>query len=252
MRNPITASLVILALALVGQVAEAKPSKLERVKALISLAHQQMDIGEDEKALVHVRELLRVEPENPYAYYLSAKILSGLKRFPEAFKTVADGMRILPENNLLYFGRAEIYFAKGELKSALEDADHSLKIMEDFECRRLRARVAKRLGLYQRSADDYSVLIANFKKWFDNKVRYEELRSDYEARGRCYMQLKQYQKAVSDFTYLITTDVSTPIGYKLRAEAYTAMGKKDLAAADMTKSRMANDEWAPPSSFGHK
>jgi tetratricopeptide (TPR) repeat protein len=88
--------------------------------------------------------------------------------------------------------------------------------------------------MYPQSLADYNRLVAFGPEDEDAHRR----------RGELFMDMKEYSKAITDFTTAINLDKANAGSvYTLRAKAYQAMGKPDLAAKDLKSAKEFNERF---------
>jgi len=74
---------------------------------------------------------------------------------------------------------------------------------------------------------------------------------DFNGRGRCYLELKQFQKAVDDFSIVLRLRFGYPEALKMRARAYRGLGKLDAANKDLQAADKEIEDFAPPANLGN-
>ncbi len=86
-----------------------------------------------------------------------------------------------------------------------------------------RANAYNKMQMPQKAIDDYSkAIILEFKD------------ADYYYRGKTYLALGQYKKAISDYNTIINRDLDSdnPFPYEGRGNAYQQLGQTKRAALD--------------------
>jgi len=204
--------------------------------------------GEDEKALVVSAEAIRKWPTVTFFHIYRARILGNLKRYNEALKCCDKAVALVPKSFECQDARAEIYYSMGKTAEAIAACDRAILLnKDDVGGRRLRAKLNRNIGNYDKAVEDMTyVLVAEKGKRIGDPSRSRDL----EMRGKCYMESKKYQLAVDDFTTLIKVRMGYGEAYRLRAKAYEAMGNKEQAKRDMYKAAATGDDWAPPGFIG--
>ena len=92
-----------------------------------------------------------------------------------------------------------------------------------------------RRGVAYNWKKDNDSAIADFTKAIELEPNRVEL---YLNRGSIYfIELQNYELAISDFTKAIELNPKNDFFYRMRARSYDAVGRKDLADADLQKAR---------------
>jgi tetratricopeptide (TPR) repeat protein len=189
----------------------------------------------------------------------------------EAIKVSEEHIKESPKNVSGYDILAQAHEAKRQFAQAAVDLSKAIKLDPTYREDLVgRAILYHDLGLFQKSADDYSTVIEMGKITpfhrpttmtldellyrratdYQSMGKFDKAIADYndilkmdpdqeEAlryRGDCYFKEKMYDKAVSDYSKSIECDsMSAGSTYLARAKAYDMLNKKDLAAADRRK-----------------
>ncbi len=197
-----------------------------------------------EQSSQDLQKAVELNPKNTYAFSMLAKALKKGMKHSEAIK-VYNAMLLKggPDANL--FGRrAACYSHTNQLDKAIKDYDQAIKIygkgtaflpqkspdsltkdqrldynkywLERVECR-------EHLGQIDQGISELTAYIAGV-------VRPE---SAYEIRQRLYRSKGQYDKALSDLTYLIKKDAYIGENYSARAEVLQKLGRIAEAKQDL-------------------
>jgi tetratricopeptide (TPR) repeat protein len=166
-------------------------------------------------------------------YHLRAYGNKGLGNLTEAIQdltTILDKYSPRANTILVYRARAELYEAINKPDKAISDLYKALAINPKFDtCYEQLARVHEHLGQLQKAVDDLTAVI---------KINPAD-ETSYVGRGRLKLKLGRYADAVADLSKSIELDPRlTSKAYDDRAEAYTKLGKVDLAAKDRATSAM--------------
>jgi tetratricopeptide (TPR) repeat protein len=143
----------------------------------------------------------------------------GPNRYPQAIQQFTDALSINANSWNAYYQRAVANQGLGKLDAALEDYQAALQLNPNLvEAATARAAIFADKGDVKRS-------VVELTKVIDLKPNVEA----HYRRGDSYAALKQYDKAVEDFTWVIEQVRDAPYVYFARANAKRAMG--DLAGA---------------------
>lgn len=168
-----------------------------------------------------------------YAYIASAheraeaKVQEGIKnlapnRYDQAIKLFDEAISIDSNSWNAYYQRAVANQNLNKLDAALEDYQASMQLNPNLiEAATARAAIFAEKGDARRAVDELSKVI-------DRKPSVEA----HYSRGDGYVTLKQYDKAIEDFTWVIDQVRDAPYVYFARANAKRAMGDVPGAAED--------------------
>jgi tetratricopeptide (TPR) repeat protein len=201
---------------------------------LRALAERQLDIPTN--VVADCNTALAIGLKNEDLYHLRAGAYKELGELKKAFddyntllqlhahdRTKPDGLWAV------YDGRGELYEGLGQPDKAVADFTTSIKLHPNQERSYVAAaKLHDRLGQPAKAVDDYS----GFLKYFPQDSQ------AWAERGRFYLKIKKYQEAQSDLTKAIEMEPNAyPKLYEARAEAYTKLGKLDLAAKDRKEAK---------------
>lgn len=127
------------------------------------------------------------------------------------------------------------YLASGNKPKAIEEwTIHIKSNPKDDKVLFNRANLYRAMHKLPEALADYNKLVAMSPDDEDAHRR----------RGEVYMDQHDYNKAIEDFTKTIELDKSNAGSvYVLRAKAYQAIGKPDLAAKDLKLAKEFDDRW---------
>ena len=131
-----------------------------------------------------------------------------------------------------YIGRGQVYRLKGDYDSAIRDFTKAIELKFYFQAYRERAIVYHLKGNYGAALTDYTLAITH------DRLNH----SLYYKRGSVYNKIKQYDKAIADWTVVIQLTADA-IGYYNRGIAYKEQGKFDEAIFDFTKAIDLNSKF---------
>ena len=85
--------------------------------------------GNFDRAIADFTELIRLEPDNPFAYYRRGMSYTNKKEFDRAIMDFTKAMQIAPNKfGDFYFDRAGAYIFKGNNVMAISDLEIAVKI----------------------------------------------------------------------------------------------------------------------------
>ena len=141
-------------------------------------------------------------------------------------------LKLKPNNDAALRCRAKLYMRTGEHVKALQDYEHSLRLLpKDRITLQMCGHLCRKLNQPTKAINYYKSSAA-----LGNKHP-----SIYLGLARCHSDLGQFHQAVDDYTTLINRIPNEPQYYVLRAEAYDRAGRHDLALKDQEKARTIHD-----------
>jgi tetratricopeptide (TPR) repeat protein len=99
----------------------AQSTAEQQANALALEAKNYLMARKDAEGLASAEKALVLDPQNIDALILKTTALSNLKRFDEAIKTITAGIKLYPEENMMYGLRAFVYRMMGKTDLAAAD-----------------------------------------------------------------------------------------------------------------------------------
>ncbi|MBB5346973.1 tetratricopeptide repeat protein [Desulfoprunum benzoelyticum] len=131
--------------------------------------------------------------------------------------------------------KAESYSRQGNNVAALKIYNQAITMYPgNTELYYGRAAVWGRAGQYGRALKDLSVVMNRAGRRYPHAVRF---------RADCYMALGYMQKAVEDYKTFLRKAPEDGKVWSYLAEAYTLMGRRDLALQAIRKGLATNSHW---------
>jgi lipoprotein NlpI len=213
--------------------------------------------------------MLCFNPNSPSLHETRGNQRLGMGEYQQAIDDFTATIKGAPRNSSAYDGRSEAYYALDKYDAAFADANNSIRLDADNGRAFYNRAVAElALGKNQKAIDDFtrSVQLSegidnvysyngrgnayyNLKQYkkaiadYTNSIALMHSYADsYSSRGDSYRQLKQYHSAVSDYTKTIQLDPDNGYNYYYRAIAYEKLGKKALAEKDQLKAKQLRFE----------
>lgn len=219
-----------------------------------------------DKALADLEKAVSLDPGIAQAHEILAANYATRGEFQKAIKAVSRAIQAKPGDAELYELRASILWEKGRKDEALADLGESVKLRRDFRGYLARAKYFEADGRRDRAIEDYTTALEREKKFnlgtaeilkaraacysLDQKHRQaiadlsrviEQIKEDDDAfrlRGEEYLKLKDYHRAVADFTRAIEISPDyARASLEARGRAYRALGEKELADKDLAEAR---------------
>jgi tetratricopeptide (TPR) repeat protein len=165
-----------------------------------------------------------LDPTTTEDYYKRAIELAKKWETDKALADFDEVLRREPAMPTALLGRAQLHLRKGQLTAALKDLDAALQAQPD-NLTALYVRSKARLEAHQ---PDLALADA------DAAVRFAlHFTGPYDNRAILYMRLHEPERALADYDAMLALDPEIDWGLKGRARAYAALGKLDMARADL-------------------
>jgi tetratricopeptide (TPR) repeat protein len=142
--------------------------------------------------------------------------------------TILDKYSPRPNTIWVYRARAELYEAANKPEQAVADLHKALALNPKFDwCYEQLATLHQNMGQPEKALDDFAALA---------KLNPDDERNYFE-RGHLELKMGRYADAVGDLSKAIAIEPRLMSrSYDYRAQAYTKLGKTDLAAKDRAMS----------------
>lgn len=198
---------------------EEKPTIVEKPEEVAAINPQSSDYlyradsynesYEHDKAIDYYTKAIAADPQNAVAYEGRADIYEKLQQYDKAIADLTQSIAIDPYNVSAYDRRAFIYhYYLSEPDKAIADLTKAIALETKYEFN------SQGKSGYLMSYEIYT------------------LDSLYELRGRVYLELKQYDKAIADYTKAIAISSEYAPAYKNRGDLYQETGNITQAKQD--------------------
>ncbi|NER51591.1 MAG: serine protease [Symploca sp. SIO1B1] len=195
--------------------------------AWINYGNQLWRLLQPEAALAAFNQAIQLEPDFSPAWYAHGLVLHSQGKYQEAIESLDKAIQ---EDSKDFFPlwrlRGWVLYSQQEYQAALESFEKLLALdpqsqTQDFALHLLRGLSLRGLGRYQEATVAYTQAIAiNPHPWA------------YNNRGNAYYDLKNYQKALSDYSNAIELDPNFAAAYETRGQAYCQIGDEQTALRD--------------------
>src|SRR5262249_35102006 len=140
-------------------------------------------------------------------------------------------LKINPDHYWTHYDRGQCLCTLGRTKEGMAEFDKCIALNPDkYSAYEKRASQYGSLGQWDKAARDFTVCVEGVKMPEDKRMR---LRQD---RAYAFEQIKQYQKAIDDYTYILEKDRLDDDILLCRGRDYMHFGQVDKAMADFKKS----------------
>lgn len=212
-----------------------------------------MKLKDYNRAIKDFTAAIKIIPTDSAYYIDRAECYENLGEYQTAVEDYTTAINIEPDFGGNYAYRGKVYFILKDYRRALADYDKAIKIDPNFKPHyKDRAEVYEALGEHEKAQAD---LAKADKKWYydesnaeeseDSQTSIEELTeminsnpNDADAycnRGLVRHKLKEYQKAVKDYTKAIEINPAKKKFYKCRANSYLRLNDMDKYAEDLAR-----------------
>jgi tetratricopeptide (TPR) repeat protein len=194
----------------------------------LGLCYEKLNNSTD--ALNSFSRAIELSPYDADPYYHRATVYSQMNQYSPALNDLSSAIRHNPDYVEAYFDRANINFLNGKFKETLADCEKGLAIEPAspyFYV--LRAMTCELLGRYKEAISDCTAALKDFTDDAQSQVML------YSIRGRAFGLLKEYDKAVSDFSRLVRLIPENVNGYYYRGLVLAGKGELNKALADFRK-----------------
>jgi tetratricopeptide (TPR) repeat protein len=189
--------------------------------------------GQPERGLDDINEALRSGEPRRLGLPVRASLYLKTHDFDKAIADCTQLLREDPQNPEPYQVRAVAYNQLGKFYEAIDDCSNGLKFTKNKLARarllRERSLAYSRLQMWKEAVADLEESAPELKD-----------ENSYLLRAHSYRSLKQYDKAIADYTELINRKPKSASAYIGRGICEAAVDKTDDAIADFQKALQIN------------
>lgn len=195
-------------------------------------------MGEREKAQQDLDKAIALNPKECDAYFLRGELYCDKDQYDLAISDLNKAIQLNPKRIGCYSTRGTIYAAAKQYDKAIADWSKQIEVSPHPSAYRARARLYHIIGKNELALADYASAV----KTLDLSRTHSDNYMTFEERGQVLFELRQYQRAVEDFTMCLKLSPQNGRALTGRAKAYRGLGKLKLAIADETEARRIDDE----------
>jgi tetratricopeptide (TPR) repeat protein len=178
------------------------------------------------KAIDHINELLRTQPDSARLYSGLAAIHLELGDINKAIEDCSIAIRLEPRSAEAYNNRGYMHTEQGDFDQAIKDFDFAIGLDPNHAAAYdNRGLVWSAKAQYDKAIDDHTTAIRLDPK----NSRY------YNNRGNVYSATSDYIKAIEDFNEAIRLDPQEAVAYNNRGNARYFLKLYDKALADFAE-----------------
>lgn len=180
--------------------------------------------GQYEEAIADYTEAIRLDPENPSAYYGRGNAYAELGDYEEAVGDYTESIRLDPDQPGVYVNRGLVLSYQGRYEEAVADYREALLLNPSY------ARAYNNLAWTL--AHD---LDADYEEALECALRAVELDSDeyhHDTLAMVYYKLERYDEALEHYSVALSLDSHFAASYRGRGDVYLALGDHQAALED--------------------
>ena len=222
-RRRVAIGIVAVALAILGWLLVAYLRSPDRISAQADAA---LDSGENARALALYDKVIRLAPQNRFAYANRAEALRRLSRTDEALASINKALDFDPSDVWVYNERGNIYFDLEQYDRAIQDYEKAVQLDPNYKF----AYGGK--GLALEALKRYEEALVPLNKAIELDPEYAW---GYNERGDVYTDLQQYEPALKDYDKTIALSPKYRVAYGSRGFALSRLGRYEDAVEAFTK-----------------
>lgn len=218
----------------------------DRIKALEVRANRYISDSKWDQAIADLSKLIELDPKNPERYTARADLWSQIESYDQAIGDLDAAVALQPNNAKLYLARSDLWTKKGDDSRALADLNQFVRLEPSAQNFAKRAEYSLTKDRFAAAIDDYSTAVkmdprnvdylkarANASerkgdaasaqadylsiiRLYDASVASAPAAQTFYERARIWKQLKNYPKALADYTSAIRLDPNDKYNYDSR------------------------------------
>lgn len=194
------------------------------VRATARSSNTEADNKRALDSLADYNEVIRLRPNYAQAYANRADTYGGLKQYKLAISDYTEATRLRPRA-VYHVGCGDAHFNLQEYDGARREYEAAIQISPKL--------YGARVGLADVEAqeEDWGKAV----KEYGLALKARPTSYAFSKRGYCFTQLKQFNKAIQDYTSALRLDPNDYSTYGARAFAYALLTDWDKAIADYTE-----------------
>ncbi len=200
-----------------------QPGVANKAEKLFELGKLYAKRNRDDRAIYCLSACLKLQPNHAEALAERGESFERLDKADAAKRDYDASIKLNPKIASTFFRRGMWYQSKGNLKSALQDFNESIKLnAKDIDVLGYRAKLLSRMGNNKSALADYDAAIAvdATHGW------------PYIQRGQLYIDMRQFQAGIKDFTTLVNRYPKNTDYLEFRGSVYEKAGHLKEAISD--------------------
>jgi len=214
-----------------------KTEKIERKSAddYYDEAYKNYLIGNYEKVVELMTEIIKLNPEDGGAYYNRGNAYVNLEQYKKAIEDFNKTIELNPEDAEAYNNRGLAYYVLKQYDKAIEDCNKAVELNPEL------AGAYYNRGLAYSDLKQYDKAIKDYNKAIEIKP---DLAVAYNNRGLAYYVLKEYGKAIENYNKAVELNPEYADAYNNRGLAYSDLKQYDKAIKDYNKAIELKPDYA--------
>lgn len=220
-----------------GVEASSNLTELPTAKHLVELGEKYREAGDNLKALDYFDKAIKADPSYAPAYTYKGMFYARIKEYAKALPNFKEAIRLIPHPKLkdidiipyVLYGFCNLELDNNE--QAIQDFSKVLEINPYYsDGYNFQGLAYFKLGQYKEAEERYTIAI-----YFGKMMAGVPQNQYYLNRGRAYIMLGDYEKAIDDFTKSIELKPDAAEVYVERGSIYNFLEKYDKALNDFTR-----------------
>jgi tetratricopeptide (TPR) repeat protein/S1-C subfamily serine protease len=207
----------------------------QNYRLLFERASILWDLEQYKAALADYSTLLKLNPDNSYAYNNRGLTYYNLKQYEAALADYGKAIALNPDYAKAYNNRGLTYSNLKQYEAALADYGKAIALNPDY------AKAYYNRGLTYSNLKQYEAALADYGKAIALNPDYA---TAYYGRGITYYNLKQYEAALADYGKAIALNPDYANAYISRGITYRNLKQYEAALADYGKAIALNPDLA--------
>jgi tetratricopeptide (TPR) repeat protein len=204
-------------------IATAPSSNKINPDRLLSVGGARQNKGDSRGALIAYNNALKMQPNNPDAYFRRGVLYYDMKNYQAAYSDFNQVVRLSPDSAVAFMNRGLSQDLMQKNQEAVKDYTKSISLNPQYAAAYLnRGAVKNELGDYQGALTDLNQAI-NLK---------QNYALGYLNRGDSYIGLQDYRRAIADLDLAISLKPDNALAYSLRGYAYRKLEQYERSILD--------------------
>ncbi len=187
----------------------------------------------NEKAIEHYDEVIKLKPDDPEAYINRGAVYLKKDDFEKAIQDCTKAIELKPDYFEPYYNRGCAYCKKGDFEQAIQDCTKAIELKPNGPGAYINRGIAyRKKGDFEQAIQDYTKAI--------------ELKPDdpgaYNSRGVAYYEKGDFEQAIQDYTKAIELKPDYFGAYNNRGFIYIEKGDLDRALEDLERAEALAEE----------
>lgn len=190
-------------------------------------------------AIVELDDAIKLEPNCAEFYFKRGDCFLELIKYKEAYADFTKAIQLEPKHFPAYKRRARLNYERGNYDDAIKDYDKALQATPN---KSERAEIVKQKAKMHSYMKKYDLAVQELTQ----SIALERAPHTLMLRGNQYFSMKQYKKAIDDYSEAIKFNSPKLQDrlFTMRADAYEKVGRFDLAKKDRKSAKeLVDDSW---------